>query len=79
MQTLLKAIPESMFRHADFAVRTLAVSGRSLYTVNQVSESCFVRLLAGFSKLDMTVNILSSSSAAYWKGYHSYNWLTETW
>ncbi len=36
-----------------------------LCTVNRVSESRFVSLLAGFSKPDMTMNIRSSSSAAY--------------
>ncbi len=46
--------------------------------VNQVSESRFVNLLVGFSKLDMSVNICSSSSAAYWKGFHIHNRLTET-
>ncbi len=49
-----------------------------------VPESMFlltdlaVRLLVGFSKPDMTVNILSASSLAYQKGLHSHNRLTET-
>jgi hypothetical protein len=47
--------------------------------VNGVSASCFVSLLAGFSKPDMTLTIRSSSSAAYQKGFHINNWLTETW
>ncbi len=44
-----------------------------------VPESMFwltilaVRLLAGFSKPDMTVNILSASSVAYQKGLHRHN------
>ncbi len=28
---------------------------------------------------DMTVEILSDSSAAYQEGFHGYNWRTETW
>ncbi len=71
-------VPESMLRLTDFAVRTLAVSGIRLSTVNRVSKSCFIRPLAGFSKPDMTWNILSASSAAYQKGFHIHNWLTET-
>jgi hypothetical protein len=46
--------------------------------VNRVSENRFVSLLAGFSKPDMAVNICSSSSAAYRKGFHINNRLTET-
>ncbi len=47
--------------------------------MNWVSESCFIRPLAGFSKPDMTVNILSALSAAYRKGFHIHNRLTEIW
>ncbi len=79
VQTLLKAVTESLFRPTDFAVRALAVFLVShLCTLNQVSESRFVSLLAGFSKPDMNVNIRSSSSAAYRKGFHIHNQLTET-
>ncbi len=46
--------------------------------MNLVSESCFVRLLAGFSKPDIIVNILLASSPAYRKGFHIHNRLTET-
>jgi hypothetical protein len=78
--TLLKAVPESLFRLTDFAVRALAgvFSVSRLCIVNWVSESHFVSLLAGFSKPDMAVNICSSSSVAYRKGFHINNWLTET-
>jgi hypothetical protein len=63
---LLKAVPESLFRLTDVAVRALAgFSVSRLCTLNRVSESCFISLLAGFSKPDMIVNIGSSSSAAY--------------
>ncbi len=66
VQTLRKAVPESLFRLTDFAEEHQRVYSVSrLCTVNQVSESPFVSLLAGFSKPDMTVNIRSSSSAAY--------------
>ncbi len=58
VQTLLKAVPESLFRLTDFAVGALE---------------------GLFSKPDMTVNIRSSSSAAYQKGFHINNRLTETW
>ncbi len=47
-------------------------------TVNWVSLSCFVKPLVGFSKPDMTVNIFSSSSAAYQKDFHIDNQLTKT-
>jgi hypothetical protein len=67
-----------MFRLTDFAVKHRRVSESRLLTVNRVSESRFVGLLAGFSKPDMTVNILSSSSAAYRKGFQLHSWLTET-
>ncbi len=46
--------------------------------MSRVSKSHFLSLLAGFSKPDMTVNICSSSSAAYQKGFHINNRLTET-
>ncbi len=62
MQTLPKSVPESMFLITDFAVRTLAGFRKLLVYCESVSESRFVRLLAGFRKPDMTVNILSSSS-----------------
>jgi hypothetical protein len=48
VQTLPKAVPESMFQLTDFAVRTLRVSGSYLCTVNQVFVSHFIRLLADF-------------------------------
>jgi hypothetical protein len=60
------------------AVRTMVGFRNRLCSVNRVSETCFVRLLAGFSKPDMTVNILSGSSAADQKGIHIYKRLTET-
>jgi hypothetical protein len=79
VQTLLKAVPKSLFRLTYFAVEHWRVFWVScLCTVNQVSKSSFVNLLEGFSKLDMTVNIWSSSSAAYRKGFHIHNQLTET-
>ncbi len=76
---LTKSHSKSMFRLTDFAVTTLAGFRKPLvYTLNRVSENCFVRLLAGFSKTDMRVNILSSSPAAFQKGCHIHNWFTET-
>ncbi len=76
---LTKSHSRSMFRVTDFAVTTLAGFRKPLvYTLNRVSENRFVRLLAGFIKPDMTVNILSFSPAAYRKGCHSHYWLTET-
>ncbi len=65
METLLKAVPESMFRLTDLAVRTLAGFRKLLMFRELGSKSRFVRLLAGFTKPDMTVNILSASSVAY--------------
>ncbi len=77
---LLKAIPESLLWLTDFSVRALAAFfSKPLCTVNRVSESHSVSLLAGFSKPDMTVNIRSSSSAFTKKGFHNNNRLTETW
>jgi hypothetical protein len=51
---LTESFPESMFWLTDLAVITLGDSG-----------SLIVRILAGFSKPDFTVNTLSASSAAY--------------
>jgi hypothetical protein len=67
MQTLPKAVPESMFQFTDFA-RTILAGFRKPHvycTVIRVSKSCFVRLLAGFRKPDITMKIHLSSSAAY--------------
>ncbi len=75
----LKAVPESLFRLTDFSVRALAGSfSKPLVYCESGSKSCFVSLLAGFSKPDMTVNLRSSSSAAYRKGFHIKHRLTET-
>jgi hypothetical protein len=78
VQTLLKAIPDSLFRFTDFAVGALA----GLFSKTLVyCESGFQKLLrkstVGFSKRDMTVNIRSSSSATYQKCIYINNWLTE--
>jgi hypothetical protein len=79
--TLLKAIPESLFWLTDFAVRALAGFFSKLLVY---CESGFQKLLrkstGGFqySKPDMAENICSSSSAAYRKGFHINNRLTET-
>ncbi len=75
MQTLLKAFPGPIFRLTDLGVRTLAGFRKPLVFVNRVSEGQFIKLLTGFSKLNMTVNILS---AAYREGFHIHNRFTET-
>ncbi len=60
METLPKVVPESMIQ-LTVAVSTLAGFRKMLV----FCELGFARLLAGFSKPDMTVNILSASSVAY--------------
>jgi hypothetical protein len=77
VQTLPQAVAVFMFWFIDFAVGSPAVSQSHLSTVNLVSKSRFERLLAGFSKSNMTMKILSSSLVVYQKGFHIYNWLTE--
>jgi hypothetical protein len=78
VETLPKADPESMFWRIDLAIRTLPGFRKPLVFCESGSESRFVRLLAGFIKPDMKVNMLSASSAAYRKGFHIHNRLTET-
>ncbi len=79
MLHFLKAVPESLFRLTDVAVRALAgFFSKPLMYFEWVSESCFISLLMGFSKPGMTMNIHSSSSVAYRKGFHINNRLTET-
>jgi hypothetical protein len=63
-----------MFGLTDLAVRTLAGFRKPLV----FCELGFQKPLAGNSKPDMKVNILSSSSAAYRKGFHIHNRLTGT-
>jgi hypothetical protein len=72
-----------MFRLPDFCLDQLDLHQRVSVShvcpsVNRVSESHFTRLLAGFRKPDMTVKIISASPAAYGKGFHTHQWLTET-
>ncbi len=79
VQTLLKAVPESLLRLTDFAVRALAgFSSKPLVHCESGFRKPLCKSTAGFSKPDMTVNIHSSSSAAYRKGFHINNRLTET-
>ncbi len=54
-------------------------SENCICTVNWVSESSFIWLLADLSCSDMTVKLLSFSTAAYWKGFHTHDWVDETW
>ncbi len=75
IQTLPKAVAESMFRLTDFAVRTLTCFKKPLVYCEPGSKSRFVSVWAGCSYLDMTVKILSASSAAYKMGFRIYNWL----
>jgi hypothetical protein len=67
-----------MFQLTDLAARTLAGFRKPLVFCESGFQNRFVRLLVGFSKPDMTVNILSAFSAAYRKGSHIHDWLTET-
>jgi hypothetical protein len=68
-----------MFQLTDLAVRTLAGFRKQLVFCESGFESHFVRLLACFSKPDMTVNILSASSAADRKCFDIHNQLIGTW
>jgi hypothetical protein len=82
LQIFTKAVPEFMFRLTDVCLDQLAlhrrVSVSRVCSVNRISESRFIGLLAGFRKPDMTVEIISASPAAYGKGFHTHQWLTET-
>ncbi len=62
---LTESRSRSMFQLTDFTVGTRAGFRKTLVYFELGSKSRFVRLLAGFSKPDMTVNILLSSLAAY--------------
>jgi hypothetical protein len=76
---LLKAVPESLFRFTDADVRALAgFFSKPLMYFESGFRKPLHRSTGGFSKLDMTVNIHSFSSAAYQKGFHINNRLTET-
>jgi hypothetical protein len=61
---LPKVVPEFMFRLTVICLDQLTehqlVSLSHQSIINCVSESCFIELLAGFSKPDMTVKILSA-------------------
>jgi hypothetical protein len=71
-----------MFRLSDVYLDQLdlhrRVSVSRVCSVNRVSESPFIRLLAGFRKPEMTVLIISVSPAAYGKGFHTHQRLIET-
>jgi hypothetical protein len=75
---LTESCPESISILLTLLQVDWQVLGSRMCSVNWVSKSRFVRLLVGFSKPDMTVNILSASSAACRKGFQIHNRLTET-
>ncbi len=76
MQTLLKAVPESLLWLTDFAVRALAGFFSKPLVCCELGFRKPLRKSTGGS--GMTVNIQSSSAAAYQKGFHINNRLTET-
>jgi hypothetical protein len=71
MQTIPKADPES--RLTDFAVRTPASFRKLLVYCESGFRKPFIRPLAGSSKPDVSMNILSSSSVTHQKGFHIQN------
>jgi hypothetical protein len=77
-QIVPKAVPESMLRLTDFTVWTLAGFRKPLVYCESGFQKPFHQACGGFTKTGITVNIFSASSAAYWKGLHINNWLTET-
>ncbi len=78
VETLTKAVPESMFRLTDLAERTQADFRKPLVFCESDFRKPIHEVTGGFSKLNMTVNILSASFAAYRKGFHIHNRLTKT-
>jgi hypothetical protein len=79
IQMSLKAIPESMFWLTDVFWKNTSGFQEAVCTANWISESHFKRLLAGFSQPNVTVKILSASSASHLKGFQTHNWLSGIW
>jgi hypothetical protein len=72
MQILLKPVLESIYSGLlMFAGRAPDGSRKPMCTVNRVSKRHFKKLLAGFSKPDMTENIVSLMSVLLKEPSHS--------